>query len=165
MKVMSREDAVWLLTGTAYPGNAGYVIRTAEVSGADGVIIDSEFNRVDRRECVRFAMRADRFFPVFFSRAEQAIEAARGAGRPVIAIEDVGKSAPWQVELTDRPLFILGGESSGIPDAILDQADEIVRIPMKGFLPSYNLQAAMAVMIGERLRQLSIGESANCAKS
>jgi len=29
----------------------------------------------------------------------------------------------------------------------------VLRIPMHGFLPSYNLQAAMAVVMGERLRQ------------
>ena len=37
--------------------------------------------------------------------------------------------------------------------SILDLADAVLSIPMRGFLPSYNLQAAMAVVMGERLRQ------------
>src|SRR3972149_3221913 len=31
--------AAWLLGGFAYPGNTGFAIRTAEVSGADGVFV------------------------------------------------------------------------------------------------------------------------------
>ena len=40
-----------------------------------------------------------------------------------------------------------------IPESVLACADDVVRVPMHGFLPSYNLQAAMAVVMGERLRQ------------
>jgi tRNA(Leu) C34 or U34 (ribose-2'-O)-methylase TrmL len=37
---------------------------------------------------------------------------------------------------------------------VLDACDGALRIPMRGFIPSYNLQAAMAMVAGERLRQL-----------
>ena len=50
-------SVVWLLVDTAYPGNAGFVIRTAEVSGANGVIICAAFDHEQRR-AVRRASRA-----------------------------------------------------------------------------------------------------------
>jgi tRNA(Leu) C34 or U34 (ribose-2'-O)-methylase TrmL len=31
-----------------------------------------------------------------------------------------------------------------------------VRVPMAGFIPSYNLQTAVAVLAAERLRQLGV---------
>ncbi len=151
--VLSRRGALWLLTGTAYPGNAGFVIRNAEVSGADGVVIDAAFSRTERRDSMRYAMRADRYLPVFFADAAQIVQAAHGCGRRIIAIEDVGREAPWDVDLTGAVLFVVGSEETGIPEAILESADQVVRIPTAGFLPSYNLQAAMAVVLGERLRQ------------
>jgi tRNA G18 (ribose-2'-O)-methylase SpoU len=52
-------------------------------------------------------------------------------------------------------LFVLGGERHGIPREVLDQCDDVIRIPMLGFIPSYNLQAAMAAVASERLRQIS----------
>jgi tRNA G18 (ribose-2'-O)-methylase SpoU len=39
---------------------------------------------------------------------------------------------------------------------VLDTCDGAIRIPMRGFIPSYNLQAAMAIVVGEHLRQLAL---------
>ena len=72
----------------------------------------------------------------------------------MIALEDVGDAAPWDVDLTVPALFVLGGERHGIPAEVLAAADRVLRIPMQGFIPSYNLQAAMAAVALERLRQL-----------
>ncbi len=151
--VLRERGALWLLAGTAYPGNAGFVIRTAEVSGADGVVIDAAFDRAKRRESLRASMRADRYLPVFFEKAAEVARDAARAGRRVIAIETHGRRAPWELDLTGPVCFVLGGERSGIPEPVLDAADEVVRIPMAGFIASYNLQAAMAAVAAERLRQ------------
>jgi tRNA G18 (ribose-2'-O)-methylase SpoU len=151
--VMRGDGVVWLLAGCTYPGNAGYVIRSAEVSGADGVVIASHFDRVERRDCLRYGMRVDRFFPVHFADPEPTLELARESGRKIVAVEDVGKLAPWQTDLGGPLLVIIGGEEGGVSEALLASADCVLRVPMSGFLPSYNLQAAMAVVMGERLRQ------------
>ena len=47
-----------------------------------------------------------------------------------------------------------GAEAEGIPRAVLSACDEVVRIPMAGFVASYNLQAAVAAIAAERFRQL-----------
>lgn len=153
-EVLAGPGAMWLLVDANYPGNAGFVIRNAEVSGAAGVVIDADFDRIARRDAVRSSLRADRLMPVFFDAALPVVEAATAAGRRVVAVEDTGQRAPWEIDLTGPALFVVGGEGSGIPDALLERADEVVRIPMAGFIPSYNLQAAVAAVAAERLRQL-----------
>ncbi len=154
-ELCARGGAAWLLVGVAYPGNAGFAIRTAEVSGADGIAIDCDFTRVERREALRMSMRADWFMPVLWESAVAVVERARAAGRRVIAIEDVGERAPWQADLRGRVLLAIGGEDPGIPADVLAQCDDVLRIPMGGFIRSYNLQAALAMVAGERLRQLA----------
>jgi len=144
----------WLLTGIAYPGNTGFAIRLAEVSGAACVFVDSSFAHEGKREALRASMRADRFFPVHWEPALHAIGRAKRAGRRVLAIEDVGTHAPWEIDLTGRVMLVVGGERHGIPREVLAICDGALRIPMRGFIPSYNLQAAMAIVAGERLRQL-----------
>ena len=52
-------------------------------------------------------------------------------------------------------MLVVGGERDGIRDSILNASDSIVRIPMAGFVPSYNLQAPVAVVAAEALRQRS----------
>ena len=156
-QVIAAGGAAWLLVGIAYPGNTGFAIRTAEVSGADGVFIDSDFEHEGRREAVRAAMRADHFMPVFWVPALPVVSASREAGRRVLAIEDVGNRAPWEMDLGGPVLFVVGGERNGIPAEVLAACDDVIRIPMLGFIPSYNLQAAMAAVACERLRQLKGG--------
>lgn len=152
-EVLAQRGAIWLLAGTAYPGNAGFVIRTAEVSGADGVVIDAEFDRPRRREALRASMRADRYLPVFFEEGGPVLDRARQAGRRIVAVETGGRRTPWQADLCGPVVFVVGAERSGIPQPILARADVVVALPMQGFIASYNLQAAMAAVASERLRQ------------
>jgi TrmH family RNA methyltransferase len=151
--VMARGGAVWLLARPVYPGNIGFAIRTAEVSGADGIYIDCDFDHEQRREAVRAGMRADRFMPVGWERSDLVLAAARRARKRVVAIEDVGTRAPWQADLTGSVLLVVGAEAEGVPEALLAAADDTVRIPMAGFIASYNIQAAVAAVAVERFRQ------------
>jgi tRNA G18 (ribose-2'-O)-methylase SpoU len=153
--VLASDGAVWLLVGTAYPGNVGFAIRTAEVSGADGIFIDSDLVGHGRHRALRASMHANRFFPVFWQSASQITSVARDAGKRIIAVEDTGSKAPWEIDLTGSILLVIGGEEKGICREILDSCDDVLRIPMAGFIPSYNLHAAMAAVAVERLRQMS----------
>ena len=152
--ILGAGGAAWLLAGIAYPGNAGFAIRAAEVSGAAGIVIDAAFDHPARREAVRASMRADWFMPVCWATAAEAIDAAHS--HQVVGIEDSGDVAPWDVDLTGSVLFVVGGERHGTPPHVLARCDSVVRIPMAGFIPSYNLQAAVAVLAAERLRQLGV---------
>lgn len=151
--VLAGPGVAWLLAGVAYPGNAGYAIRTAEVSGAAAICIDAELDPTGRRLALRASMYADRFFPVRWLASDAVVDAARTAGRRVVAIEDTGSAAPWDTDLRGRVLFVIGGEARGITPALLARCDAVLRIPMRGFIPAYNVQAAMAIVVGERLRQ------------
>ena len=161
-EVLPLDGVIWLMVGVRYPTNVGYVIRTAEVSGADAVVIDAGFDRAERIQARRVAMGAHRFLPVFWELSSDVIEVidgARAAGRRVVAIETSGDRAPWDEDLTRPLVLVLGGERDGIPAPIVERCDAVVRIPMAGFVPSYNLQAAMAAVASERLRQLSSSDA------
>jgi tRNA G18 (ribose-2'-O)-methylase SpoU len=152
--VMARGGAVWLLTGAVYPGNVGFAIRTAEVSGADGIYVDNDFDHAARREAVRAAMRADRFMPVGWERADAVLDAACATHKRIVGVEDVGDRPPWRIDLTGPALFVVGAEAEGVPRDVLDRCDAVARLPMAGFVASYNLQAAVAAVAIERLRQI-----------
>jgi len=157
-QALAKKGAFWLLVGTAYPSNAGMVIRTAEGSGADGIAIDADWDHVARRTAQRTSMRADWYMPVLWERADTVIAAARAVGHRIFAIENTGRVLPWEADLVGPSLFVVGGEAEGISAAVQAQCDQVLRLPMAGFVPSYNLQAAVAVVSVERLRQLHDAE-------
>ncbi len=155
---LARGGAIWVLAGLAYPTNAGMAIRTAEGSGADGVVIDAAWDHEARRAATRASMRADWYMPVLYAPAEPVLERARAAGHRLYAIENSGGTLPWQADLRGACLFLVGGERHGIPERMLARCDAVLRIPMAGFIPSYNVQAAVAVIAVERLRQSALAE-------
>ena len=99
------------------------------------------------------SMGAHRLLPVLWGSATEAIAAARAAGRRIVALEDAGGERPEDVALRGEVLLLFGGEHAGLPAALLECADARVRLPMRGFVPSYNVQAAMAMVAAECLRQ------------
>jgi TrmH family RNA methyltransferase len=153
-EVLARAGAVWLLAGLSYATNAGFAIRTAEVAGAAGVVVDAAFPAAGRRTALRASMRADRVMPVLWQSAPAVVDAARRAGVRVVALEESGAAAPWATDLTRPSLFVVGNERRGIAPDVLARCDAIVRVPAAGFIPSYNVHAAMAAVAAERLRQL-----------
>ena len=152
-EVLARGGLVWLLHGITYTGNAGFSVRTAEISGADAVIIDGEFSHDERRNAERQSVRAHRFIPTLWLESSEVVTAAKAAGFRVLAIEDVGEVEPWDCDLTGDILCVVGSERHGVPEWLLESADGIIRLPMTGFVPSYNLQVAVSVVALEALRQ------------
>ena len=70
--------------------------------------------------------------------------------------ETTGEKDLWQVDLSAPTAVIVGSEATGIDDETLRGVDEILQIPTRGFIPSYNVQAAVSMILGEWLRQDSI---------
>jgi len=154
-EVIAAGGLIWLLDGAKYPVNIGFCIRTAEVSGAAAVVVVGELNNSERSAAKRASMKAHRFIPVFWQSASESILTAKSAGYRIIALEDIGDKAPWDVDMTGPVLLIVGGERAGISEEVLALADEIIRIPMSGFVPSFNLQAPLSAVAIEAQRQRS----------
>ncbi len=154
-EVLAAGGLIWLLDGAKYPVNIGFCIRTAEVSGAGAVVVDGELNNAERSAAKRASMKAHRFIPVFWQSATDSIHAAKSAGYRILALEDIGDRAPWEVDMTGPVVLIVGGERAGISTEVLALADETIRIPMSGFVPSFNLQAPLSAASIEAQRQRS----------
>jgi tRNA G18 (ribose-2'-O)-methylase SpoU len=150
---MALDGPLILLVGLRYPGNVGFIVRSAEVAGVAGVLLSGDWAGGQREEALRVGMRADRFLPVLDVEPEAALACAREAGRRIVALETGGQTRPWEMDLRGPLLLVVGGETSGIPADLLAEVDARVTIPTRGFIPSYNVQAAVGIALGEWLRQ------------
>ena len=151
--MMSAPGLVLILAGLRYPGNVGFIMRSAEVAGAAGIVLACDWAAGEREEASRVSIRADRFLPVLDASADRAVDAARAAGRQVLALETSGKDTPWSLDLRVPTVLVLGSEADGLPTDLLARVDRGIRIPTRGFIPSYNVQAAAGIVLGEWLRQ------------
>lgn len=152
-QVMAAGGCVWLFDGVEYSTNLGFAIRTAEVSGADAVLLNVAKTHEERRTIRRASMRADRFIPVIYTTTGAVLPSARANGFRIVAAEDVGTNGPWDVDMTGNVVLVVGAEREGVSPEVLRAADDVVKLPMDGFVPSYNLQVAVSVLAVEALRQ------------
>ena len=152
-EILSSGGLCWLLDGARYPVNIGFTIRTAEVSGARAVFVDGKLSHAEKKAARRASMKADRFMPVHWVDGFELVRMAKAAGFRIISLEDSGDLEPWDEDLSGDVILVVGGEHDGISKPILDCSDSVIRVPMSGFVPSYNLQAPMAVVAAESLRQ------------
>ena len=157
-EIMQRGGTIWFFDGVEYSTNLGFAIRTAEVSGADAVVLNVSKTHEERRTIRRASMRADRFIPVVYSSSEEILAAAKSNQVKIIVAEDTGKVGPWDVDMTGDVLLVVGAEKLGVSQLVQDAADEIVILPMDGFVPSYNLQVAVSVLAVEALRQRRLNQ-------
>jgi tRNA G18 (ribose-2'-O)-methylase SpoU len=152
-EVMTAGGCVWLFDGVEYSTNLGFAIRTAEVSGADAVLLNVSKTHEERRTIRRASMRADRFIPVIYTSTDDILEAVKAHGFRIVVAEDVGEKGPWDENMTGDVILVVGAEREGVSDQVLEAADAVVKLPMDGFVPSYNLQVAVSVLAVEALRQ------------
>ena len=84
-----------------------------------------------------------------------AVKLLKAEGLRLIAIDASGKHDYWDMDLTGAVAFVLGSEGEGISPTLLEKCDMVLRIPMKGQVPNLNVGVSAAVVLYERLRQMS----------
>ena len=152
-EVFQNGGVIWLLDGVQYATNMGFCIRTAEVSGADAVIISNKMSHSERSAVKGSSMRATRFIPIHYTETENALKLAKENNVRIIVAEDVGTIPPWESDLRGDVMIVIGAERDGVSQESIDAADQIIRLPMKGFIPSYNLQVAISTLAIEAIKQ------------
>lgn len=152
-EVMAAGGCIWFFDGVEYSTNLGFAIRTAEVSGANAVLLNVHKTHEERRTIRRASMRADRFIPVVYTSTEAILAACDQHDVRLVVAEDVGEAGPWDADLTGDVVLVVGAERAGVSTEVIHAADAVVKLPMDGFVPSYNLQVAVSVMAVEALRQ------------
>jgi len=158
---VSETRRCWLvLHDIQHPGNLGTLIRTCDAVGGDGVILTGRSTDPYHPMAVRGSLGA--LFSQRIIKASQADLAnwLPRSGCTVVGTALEGTKDFREVDYTTKPVVIMGGnERVGISKEQKDLCDELVRIPMSGYVESLNLSVATALVLYEVQRQREVGES------
>jgi TrmH family RNA methyltransferase len=136
------------------PGNAGTVLRSADASGADGVVFTSTSVDVYNAKTVRATAGSLFHLPVVRGvETSEAIDLARSRGCRVLAMDADGDEDLYEADLSVPTAFLFGNEAWGLPRDVARLADATVRVPIAGRTESLNLAAAATVCLFEWARQ------------
>ena len=139
------------------PGNAGAIIRVADVAGCDAVVFVDDCVSRWNAKLVRSTAGSLFHLPVVQMSVRDWFSYAKKANVHVIAADIYGtdqrKPVPFPNILANTDLasasvaILFGNEARGLPQEILRQADDISIIPIYGKAESMNLATSAAVML------------------
>ena len=134
--------------------NIGSIIRTANAFNVAAFHIVGK-----RRWNRRGAMVTDRYqHEHHHASAADLLGWARGAGLPVLAIDNVEGSVPLETYAIPRAcLLVFGQEGPGLSDELLTGADAILAIAQFGSTRSLNAGAAAAIAMHAWIRRHAVG--------
>lgn len=139
------------------PGNAGTVIRCADASGADAVVLAGSSVDAYNPKTVRASVGSLFHLPFAVEpSAPDAVRAARAAGLTVLAADGAGEVGLYDAALAPvlaGPVaWLFGNEAWGLPEELAALADHRVAIPILGRAESLNLSTAAALCLYESAR-------------
>jgi tRNA (guanosine-2'-O-)-methyltransferase len=145
--VRSRIGSVTVLMDAPHdPHNAAAVLRSCDGFGVPRVHVvpRGEDFAVGRT----VAKGAERWIEVVrHSSPDVALSALHADGFTTVATHPEGNLAPDDLAAVPKVALILGNEHDGVCDALHAGAQQSVRIPMRGFVESFNVSVAAAVLL------------------
>lgn len=133
----------------AFRANLGTLLRTCDAAGACIAVPDSphyrealdvgDTLRLSRRPCVHWLPCSK----------EPWVARQRRGGWRIVAVElaEGATPLPRLEPARQKTVVLLGHERSGVPDVVVEQADECVEIPMVGSGSSLNVAVAGSLVL------------------
>ena len=145
---------VILLDHVTDPGNLGAVVRTAEVVGADGVIIPKDRAAAMTPSALKAAAGGAEHMAICReSNIVQSLARLKEAGYWVAGASERATTEVWDAPLEGRIALVMGAEGSGLARLTERECDLLVSLPVHGHVSSLNVSVATAVLAYEWLRR------------
>lgn len=152
-KSKGEKPLIILCDGITDPHNLGAIIRSAEISGAHGVVIPKRRSAGINAACAKAAAGALEYMNIAkCQNMQQAISFLKDNGVFIFAA-DMGGETMYDLDMTMPMAIVIGAEGSGVSKLARDESDYIVSIPQKGRIESLNASNAAAVLLYEAFRQ------------
>ena len=156
--LLRREGALLVaLDQVQDPRNLGAVCRSAEVAGADGVVIpDRRAASVTAVTCKASAGAVEHLEIARVRNISDFLADAKKQGFWVWGADGTATSAPWEIDLKGPTAIVMGTEGKGLRPRVAESCDGLIAIPQKGRIESLNVSVAASVLLFEAVRQRDV---------
>ena len=138
-------------------GNLGAIIRTAEVVGAEGVVIPAKRAAQVTSGVYKTSAGAALHIPIVrVGNVVGALESLKRAGFWVAGASERAQVDIWHAPLSGRICLVMGSEGDGISRLVSEACDFHVALPQRGRVGSLNVAQATTAIAYEWMRR-SVG--------
>ena len=142
-----------LLDGVTDVRNLGAIARSAEVCGAQTLIIPQKNSAGLTADAVKSSAGALARLPVCRHKSlVNTVEYLRMSGVQVIASDLNADRYLHELQLTGPLCIVMGSEDTGITEGVARAADTTFKIPQAGTLNSFNVSVAAGILLFEAMK-------------
>ena len=143
-----------ILDSVQDPHNLGAIIRTAECAGAHGIIIPKQ-NSVHVTSTVeKVSTGATEYVLVsMVSNLNYAVSLLKKNNIWITGLEAEAPKNYYDEDFRGGIALVFGSEGEGIRKSLKENCDFLVKIPMKGMIPSLNVSVSAGIILYEVVRQ------------
>lgn len=136
--------------------NFGAIIRTAECSGVNGIIVQKSGAAPVNGDTVKTSAGAVFNIPICkVEHIKDAVFYLQGSGIQTVAATEKTDDTIYDIDLTIPTAIIMGSEERGINPSVLKTVDQKAKLPMFGNIGSLNVSVACGAFLYEVVRQRS----------
>ncbi|HKL43084.1 MAG TPA: 23S rRNA (guanosine(2251)-2'-O)-methyltransferase RlmB [Clostridia bacterium] len=145
---------VLILDNLKDPHNLGAILRTADATGVDAVIIPKDRSVEVTPTVTKVSVGATEHIPVIkVTNIARTIDKLKEKKYWITAADMDGEKAFFESDLKGNVGIVIGSEGEGIRRLVREKCDFIVNIPMKGRIQSLNASVAASILMYEVVRQ------------
>lgn len=134
--------------------NFGAIIRTAECTGVDGIIIQKKGAAPVTADAIKTSAGAAFKVPITkVDHLKDAIFYLQASGIIIVSATEKTNTSVYDINFTEPLAIVMGSEDRGITPSIIKVSDYSAKIPLQGEIASLNVSVACAVFLYEALRQ------------
>lgn len=134
--------------------NFGAIIRTAECTGVNGIIIQKKGAAPVTADTIKTSAGAAFRVPIAkVDHIKDAVFYLQASGIQVIAATEKTNNTIYDLSLNGPIALVMGSEDVGIAPSTLKAADHMAKLPMLGQIGSLNVSVACGVFLYEVVRQ------------
>ncbi|MDO5636900.1 MAG: 23S rRNA (guanosine(2251)-2'-O)-methyltransferase RlmB [Myroides sp.] len=134
--------------------NFGAIIRTAECTGVDGIIIQKQGSAPVNGDTVKTSAGAVFNIPICkVDHIKDAVFYLQGSGIATVAATEKTENNIYDIDFNRGIAIIMGSEDKGVNPSVLKIIDEKAKLPMYGTISSLNVSVACGAFLYEAVRQ------------
>jgi 23S rRNA (guanosine2251-2'-O)-methyltransferase len=145
-----------VLDGISDARNFGAIIRTAECTGVNGIIVQKSGSAPVNGDTVKTSAGAVFNIPICkVDHIKDAIFLLQASGITTVAATEKTEQSLYDVTLSGPTAIVMGAEDRGINPSVLKIIDKKAKLPMFGTIGSLNVSVACGAFLYEAVRQRS----------
>jgi TrmH family RNA methyltransferase len=142
-------SVVLVLDGLEVMGNVGTAVRSAQASGADGVLLTNRRVRLTHPRLIHASMAASLTMPIVDCTVEEAVNWLRSNGFQLVMADTRASETYKSLTYQPRVALVLGSERYGINREWDAYGGDAVSIPMFNDVDSLNVANAATILLFE----------------